>query len=161
MFLKRGIVRKTFLFSALLIILVISVSFTILYFAMPQYYLSLRHRKRLFRAAAYGTGRFLIQRSGKDFNTPDYMKGNGVGLFGRMLEENYTSFVDLERKIANFDDGTFVDLLSTVKEYGELGYIPQGVKVRRMLEQSCRMDLRSKRNVIFSNRKIIYPWHSK
>ena len=39
MFLKKGIVRRSFLFSALLIILVILVSFAVLYFAMPQYYL--------------------------------------------------------------------------------------------------------------------------
>lgn len=36
---KRGIVRKTFLFSALLIVLVVMISFTVLYFAMPRYYL--------------------------------------------------------------------------------------------------------------------------
>lgn len=39
MLLKKGIVRRTFLFSALLIILVILISFAVLYFAMPQYYL--------------------------------------------------------------------------------------------------------------------------
>lgn len=36
---KNGIVQKTFLFSALLIVLVTLVSFSILYFAMPRYYL--------------------------------------------------------------------------------------------------------------------------
>lgn len=36
---KTGIVRKTFLFAALLIVLVTLVSFTILYFAMPSFYL--------------------------------------------------------------------------------------------------------------------------
>lgn len=36
---KRGIVRKTFLFSALLIVLAVMISFIVLYFAMPRYYL--------------------------------------------------------------------------------------------------------------------------
>lgn len=39
MLLKRGFVRKTFLFSALLILLVVVLSFTALYFTMPGYYL--------------------------------------------------------------------------------------------------------------------------
>lgn len=62
----------------------------------------------------------------KLFNTPGYMKGVGGGMFGRLLDEEYSYFVDLENKAANFDDGAFEALLNSVKEYGELGYIPQG-----------------------------------
>lgn len=40
---KKGIVRKTFLFSSLLILLVVLLSFVILYFTMPQYY---SHKKK-------------------------------------------------------------------------------------------------------------------
>jgi len=36
--LKKGIVRKTFLFSSLLIVLVTLISFVVMYFAMPSYY---------------------------------------------------------------------------------------------------------------------------
>lgn len=36
---KKGILRKTFLFSSLLIVLVIALSFSILYLALPSYYL--------------------------------------------------------------------------------------------------------------------------
>ena len=36
---KKGILRKTFLFSSLLIVLVIALSFSILYQALPSYYL--------------------------------------------------------------------------------------------------------------------------
>jgi two-component system sensor kinase Ihk len=39
MFLKKGIVRKTFIFSSLLIVLVVMTSFAVMYFAMPEYYL--------------------------------------------------------------------------------------------------------------------------
>jgi len=40
MLLKKGIVRKTFLYSALLILLVILISFAVMYFIMPGYYLA-------------------------------------------------------------------------------------------------------------------------
>lgn len=41
---KKGIVRKTFLFSSLLIALVVMLSFSVLYFIMPGYYLRQKER---------------------------------------------------------------------------------------------------------------------
>jgi multiple sugar transport system substrate-binding protein len=91
------------------------------------------------QAEAFGTGsafsaQQLIELAGplydgeaKLFNSPDYVKGIEAGMFGQLLKEAYSSFVDLENKTANFNDGAFAELLSAVKEYGELGYIPQGV----------------------------------
>lgn len=43
--LQKSIVRKTFIFSFLLILLVVVLSFTILYFAMPHYYLYQKEQK--------------------------------------------------------------------------------------------------------------------
>lgn len=61
----------------------------------------------------------------KIFNIPDYTKRSG-GMWGNLLAENYTSFVDLENKKANFNDGKFAALLESVKQYSEQGYIPEG-----------------------------------
>lgn len=44
MLLKKGIVRKTFLFSVLLILLVLLISFTIMYFVMPGYYFTQKEK---------------------------------------------------------------------------------------------------------------------
>jgi len=63
--------------------------------------------------------------SSKLFNISDYTKRSG-GMWGNLLAENYTSFVDLENKTASFDDGSFAALLESVKEYSERGYIPKG-----------------------------------
>ncbi|MCL2856596.1 MAG: HAMP domain-containing histidine kinase [Oscillospiraceae bacterium] len=51
MLLGKGIVRKTFLFASLLITLVTFISFSILYFAMPGYYL--RQKERTFQRNLY------------------------------------------------------------------------------------------------------------
>lgn len=44
MLLRKGIVRKTFLFSALLVLLVTLISFAVMYFAMPGYYLTQKEK---------------------------------------------------------------------------------------------------------------------
>lgn len=64
--------------------------------------------------------------SSRLFNTPHYQKGNGGGMWGNLLAENYTSFIDIQNRTANFDDGSFAALLETVKQYSEQGYIPKG-----------------------------------
>lgn len=93
-------------------------------------------------ASAFGTGSAfsteqlveianpLFDGSSKLFNSPDYMKGPGGGMFAKLLDESYASFVDLQNKKANFADGSFVALLNAVKEYSELGYIPKGVTMQ-------------------------------
>jgi len=50
-------------------------------------------------------------------------KYEGFHIFADLLRENYTYFVDLENKKANFDDGRFEELLLSVKDYCKKGYI--------------------------------------
>jgi multiple sugar transport system substrate-binding protein len=88
-------------------------------------------------ASGFGTGSaFTVEQlvelaensfdgSSKLFNLPDYNKRSG-GMWSSLLAENYTSFVDLENKKANFSDGRFAALLETVKLYSAQGYIPEG-----------------------------------
>lgn len=61
------------------------------------------------------------------FNVPDYMKAADEGLFGRMLSENYSTYVDIGNKKANFDDGSFESLLTGVKGYSGKGYVTESV----------------------------------
>lgn len=65
------------------------------------------------------------------FNTPDYVQKGSGGMWGSLLEENYTSFVDIENKTAGFGDGRFEALLESVKQYSEQGYISKGVTGQR------------------------------
>ena len=57
------------------------------------------------------------------FNRLDYASGPRPDMWSLMMEENYTSFVDIENKTANFDNGSFENLLESVKRYGEEGLI--------------------------------------
>jgi len=88
-------------------------------------------------ASGFGTGSaFTVEQliglaedsfdgSSKLFSLSDYTKRSG-GMWGTLLNENYTAFVDLENKKANFNDGSFAALLESVKQYSEQGYIPKG-----------------------------------
>lgn len=67
-----------------------------------------------------------FQGTDKMFNTPNYSKNFGSDMFHQLLAENCQSFVDLENQQANFADGRFEQLLNSVQEYAELGYISQG-----------------------------------
>jgi ABC-type glycerol-3-phosphate transport system substrate-binding protein len=62
----------------------------------------------------------------KLFNTIDYVRGPG-GMFNQLLHQYLSSFVDLETRKPNFLDSRFTNLLKSVKQYGEQGYIPRGV----------------------------------
>ena len=59
------------------------------------------------------------------FNQPAYQEMAGSGMWRSLLEENYLQFVDIENKKANFNDGTFAQLLNSVVEYSEQGYLPK------------------------------------
>lgn len=59
------------------------------------------------------------------FNEPDNVEGNG--LFQRLFNEQYDSFVDIANNKANFEDGSFASLLEQVKGYTDMGYIPNGL----------------------------------
>ncbi|MCL1816437.1 MAG: extracellular solute-binding protein [Clostridiales bacterium] len=75
--------------------------------------------------------------SAKIFNMASYSRagvaggiGMPSGLFARMLQEQYSSLVDVENKEAHFTDGGFADLLNSVKEYEKLGYVSEGVSAQ-------------------------------
>jgi len=62
----------------------------------------------------------------KLFNTTDFERGLG-GMFNQLFSENYRNFINLETGRANFTDGGFASLLSSVRNYAEQGYIPRAV----------------------------------
>jgi multiple sugar transport system substrate-binding protein len=45
------------------------------------------------------------------------------GMFYSLFYQNYTVFIDNKNKKANFTDGRFTDMLNTVREYADAGYI--------------------------------------
>lgn len=79
----------------------------------------------------------------KIFNSVDYMKGissrMSIDLFSQLLKEQYSSFVDLEHKKANFNSQAFIDLLTKVKKYGEEGYVNQGAALRSQMQSNIQM----------------------
>jgi ABC-type glycerol-3-phosphate transport system substrate-binding protein len=73
----------------------------------------------------------------KIFNMSSYVRGGGGGgmgmvngLYARMLREQYSTLVDIENRQAHFTDGGFVQLLNSVKEYEQLGYVNEGFSAR-------------------------------
>ena len=46
------------------------------------------------------------------------------GLFQEIFAQNYSKFIDIENRQANFNDGAFVDLLNRLVALEERGYIP-------------------------------------
>lgn len=80
--------------------------------------------------------------SAKLFDTLDYVPGpSGPGpgdMFNQLLSEYYPSLVDLENKQGNFNDGTFVKILESVKEYAGAGYIPRSTGTKANPEDMLR-----------------------
>jgi len=62
----------------------------------------------------------------KLFNLNDFSR-SPRNMFTALLGENIQSFLNLETKKPNFADGSFATLLSSVKNYGQQGLIPQGI----------------------------------
>jgi multiple sugar transport system substrate-binding protein len=60
------------------------------------------------------------------FNTTDFDRGLN-GMFSQLFNENYEEFVNLSAGRAYFQNGGFAALLSSVREYGQQGYIPRAV----------------------------------
>lgn len=69
------------------------------------------------------------------FNRPDYAGGMRPDLWSLLLEENYTSFVDIENKTANFADGAFAALLESARQYGGQGSIAKDMSVKSFFFQ--------------------------
>jgi hypothetical protein len=72
-------------------------------------------------------GKNYFDGSVKLFNTADYAQGPRGGMFNQLLNENLSSFVDLQNHQVNFSGGAFAGLLESVRSYGVEGYIPRGV----------------------------------
>ncbi|MDR2793343.1 MAG: extracellular solute-binding protein [Treponema sp.] len=66
----------------------------------------------------------LFDGSAKIFNLYDFSPD---GMIKTMWNERYTSFIDLEKKRANFTGGEFAAMLTTIREYGDKSYIPHAV----------------------------------
>lgn len=65
--------------------------------------------------------------SHKNDGDPIYMFGlNETSLFSALFSQNYTSFIDIDSKKANFTDGKFTSLLNSIKEYANEGLIKPG-----------------------------------
>jgi ABC-type glycerol-3-phosphate transport system substrate-binding protein len=62
----------------------------------------------------------------KLLNITDYEEDGG-DLFTRLLREEIGSFVNMETKRVNFTDGGFAELLKSVRQYGEQGFVFQGI----------------------------------
>lgn len=90
-------------------------------------------------ASGFGTGEsFTVEElvtlagpsfdgSSRVFNVHDYVTSPRDDMWELLLAENYTAFVDIENKTADFDNGGFENLLESVKKYGEEGYVSKGV----------------------------------
>ena len=70
------------------------------------------------------TGKDFFNGSNKLFNMFNYSRGPR-NMFRMILDQNMYSYLDLENKTAHFSDGTFAAMLNLVKQYAELGLIPQ------------------------------------
>ncbi|MDR2376713.1 MAG: extracellular solute-binding protein [Treponema sp.] len=73
--------------------------------------------------ALTGMARPLFSGSAKLFNVYDYVPGSLGGMVKELLDEQYSYFVNQEERRANFDDGVFAALLTSVRDYAESGFI--------------------------------------
>ena len=64
------------------------------------------------------------------FNLTDFLRGPG-GMFNALLNESIRSYVNLENKKPNFVDGSFAEMLNSIKNNADSGYIPSGVTSQR------------------------------
>ena len=100
------------------------------------------------RVAKFGTGSAFNTRdlveiaepvydgNSKIFNMASYSRGGGgggmgmiSGLYARMLREQYSSLVDIEKREAHFTED-FAQLLNTLKEYEQMGYVNAGLSAQ-------------------------------
>jgi len=94
------------------------------------------------REAIQASNKFTIEQlisiADGAFTGDNYMFGLSGGyqsssIFGSLLAENYTSFVDIANKKAYFDDGRFEQLLLSVNEYVEKGYIKDAAELEDVI----------------------------
>ena len=73
------------------------------------------------------TGKSTFNGTHKLFPGPAYLQSGNGDLFSQLFKEHYRSFVDMESKTANFNDGTFKELINNIKNLADGGYISQGI----------------------------------
>lgn len=73
------------------------------------------------------TGKSTFSGNHKLFPGPAYLQSGNGDLFSQLFKEHYRSFVDMESKTANFNDGTFKALINSIKDLADDGYISQGI----------------------------------
>ena len=73
------------------------------------------------------TGKSTFNGTHKLFPGPAYLQSGNGDLFSQLFKEHYRSFVDMESKTANFNDGTFKELINNIKNLADDGYISQGI----------------------------------
>lgn len=71
--------------------------------------------------------------------------GGNSSIFNQLLNLSYDNFVDIENRTANFNDGTFTDLLKKAKVYEDKGYLNASMKkgapgVEDMMKQNASND---------------------
>ena len=90
-------------------------------------------------SSAFSTGQLVdlaapqFDGSSKIFNMTGYIRGGGgmiSGLYARMLQEQYSALVDTEKREAHFTDGGFAQMLDSLKEYEQMGYVSEGVSAK-------------------------------
>jgi ABC-type glycerol-3-phosphate transport system substrate-binding protein len=81
--------------------------------------------KSLTLEGLIGLARPLYSGGARLFNLYDHTPLSLGGMFGKLLEEQYSYFVNLGERRANFNDGVFAALLNSVRDYAESGLIPQ------------------------------------
>ncbi|QHI73532.1 hypothetical protein [Aminipila terrae] len=60
------------------------------------------------------------------------------GMLKELMSMNYEKYIDMENRKVNFTDGNFVNLLETVKKYGENGYISPQIDYNKLTEEDFR-----------------------
>jgi len=90
----------------------------------------------------------LYDGSFKLFNTTDFDRGLS-GMFYQLFNENYEKFINLETGRANFLDGGFAALLSSVSGYGQQGYIPIAVTGQQEAGRVMRQAIDAPRDRFF------------
>ncbi len=63
--------------------------------------------------------------SNKIFPAPAYLQSGNGDMFSILFKDNYSTFVDLKNKKANFKDGSFQDMINGVKSSADDGTIGQ------------------------------------
>lgn len=80
-------------------------------------------------------------------DTPAKLLGlNDQRMFSEMIREDYNSYINMDTKDVNFNDGKFADLLNSVKEYADKGYLNPTVPRGEALDMDAMQKMRDEKN---------------